>query len=78
MVRLAIALAAVVAATCGVMADEMPKGLWAHPNPLVHHTNRVERTAGRRLLKAAAALPARYDLRDIDGKGTTYLTPVRN
>ena len=71
-------LAAVVVATGGVMADEMPKGLWAHPHPLTHHTNRVGRTAGRRLLKAAAPLPPRYDLRDIDGQGTTYLTPVRN
>ena len=71
-------LAAVVAAAGGVMADEMPKGLWAHPHPLTHHTNRVTRTAGRRLLKAAAALPERYDLRDIDGKGTSYLTPVRD
>ena len=74
-----MALTAVAVATGGVMADEMPKGLRAHPHPLVHHTNRVERTAGRRLLKAAApALQARYDLRDIDGQGTTYLTPVRN
>ena len=77
MVRQAIALAAVVVAAGGVMADEMPKGLRAHPHPLTHHTNRVERTSGRRLLKAAAAFPARYDLRDIDGQGTTYLTPVR-
>ena len=78
MARLAMALAAVVVAAGGVMADEMPKGLWAHPHPLTHHTNRVGRTAGRRLLKAAAAIPTRYDLRDIDGRGTTYLTPVRN
>ena len=73
-----MALAAVAVATCGVMADEMPKGLWRHPHPLTHHTNRLERTAGRWLLKAAASSSAHYDLRDIDGKGTTYLTPVRN
>ena len=71
-------LATVAVATCSAIADEMPKGLCRHPHPLTHHTNRVERTAGRRLLKAAAPLPPRYDLRDIDGQGTTYLTPVRN
>ena len=41
-----MALAAVVVATSGVMADEMPKGLWRHPHPLTHHTNRVELTHG--------------------------------
>lgn len=65
----------------GVSAFEAPKtGYRPHPNPLTHFTNAVGgASSNMRMMRAAAtSLPTKYDLRDIDGEGTSYLSPVRN
>lgn len=55
-------------------------GYRPHPNPLSHFTNTVSSASSNvRMMRAAAtSLPAKYDLRDIDGAGTSYLSPVRD
>lgn len=62
-------------------ASDAPRaGYRPHPNPLTHFTNTVSSASSNvRMMRAAAtSLPAKYDLRDIDGSGTSYLSPVRN
>ena len=53
-------------------------GYRSPPHPMRQLTNDVEAVSGRRLLKAAATLPTKYDLRDEDGKGTSYLSPIKD
>lgn len=53
-------------------------GYRSPPHPMRQLTNHVEVALGRRLLKAAAPLPTKYDLRDEDGKGTSYLSPIKD
>lgn len=62
-----------------VVADTVPTGYRPHPNPLTHHTNAPARvSASSRILRlTSTSLPSKYDLRDVDGKGTSYLSPVR-
>lgn len=68
-------LLAVFAGAAGAYAA----GYRTPPHPMLHLTNAVAAASGRRLLKAANdALPAKYDLRNEDGAGTSYLTPVRD
>ena len=65
----------------GVLAFDAPRaGYRPHPNALTHFTNTVSSASSNvRMMRAAAiSLPAKYDLRDIDGAGTSYLSPVRN
>lgn len=65
----------------GVLAFGAPQaGYRPHPNPLTHFTNTLSGASSNvRMMRAAAtSLPAKYDLRDIDGAGTSYLSPVRN
>ena len=61
-------------------SDAPQAGYRSHPNPLTHFTNTVSSASSNvRMMRAAAtSLPAKYDLRDIDGAGTSYLSPVRN
>ena len=63
----------------GVVASGDATGYRLHPHPLRHITNAVVRTSaanGRARLRAAAALPTKYDLRNVDGE--SYLSPMRN
>lgn len=53
-------------------------GYRSPPHPMRQLTNHVGVASGRRLLKAAAPLPTKYDLRDEDGKGTSYLSPIKD
>lgn len=65
----------------GALAFDAPRaGYRPHPNALTHFTNTVSSASSNvRMMRAAAiSLPAKYDLRDIDGAGTSYLSPVRN
>jgi len=65
----------------GAFAFGAPQtGYRSHPNALTHFTNTVSGASSNvRMMRAAAtSLPAKYDLRDIDGASTSYLSPVRN
>lgn len=55
-------------------------GYRPHPNPLTHFTNTLSGASSdvRMMRAAATSLPAKYDLRDIDGASTSYLSPVRD
>ncbi len=46
------------------------------PARLLHLTNSPAASPG--FLRTKSALPSKYDLRDIDGNGKTFLTPVKN
>ena len=62
-----------------VVASGDATGYRPHPHPLRHITNAVVRTSaanGRVRLRAVAALPAKYDLRDVDGE--SFLSPIRD
>ena len=63
----------------GTAAAGDATGYRPHPHPLRHLTNAVVRVSaanGRVRLRAAAALPAKYDLRDVDG--ASHLSPIRD
>lgn len=74
----AVCAAAVSAVAAGAFAAST--GYRPHPNPLRHLTNAAVSASApaARLLRSSAALPAKYDLRDHDGTGSTFLSPVRN
>lgn len=61
-------------------SDAPQAGYRSHPNPLTHFTNTLNESSSnvRMMRSTAISLPAKYDLRDIDGAGTSYLSPVRN
>ena len=63
----------------GVAGSGDATGYRLHPHPFRHITNAVVRTSaanGRVRLRTAAALPTKYDLRNVDG--ASCLSPIRD
>ena len=69
--------AAILFLTIFVGVSVAHAGYRTPPHPMSQLTNEVAGAMGRRLLKAMP-LPTKYDLRDEDGKGTSYLSPIKD
>ncbi len=60
-----------------IIANEILAAFLPPPNQLTHLTNSPAIKPAA-LTRNASVLPSKYDLRNIDGLGKTYLTPVKN